>query len=111
MTGLALALALAAGQPQADEPRILDSAARLAGEVQLQQSVQQGGRRAIQRIPRGAKIAMVAGGAVLLYVGFHHVERRWNTKLWTMAVGAGTLGLGGRTARKGGCAPFQPPGA
>ena len=64
MTGLALALALTAGQLQADEPRILYSGARLAAEVQLQRTVQQGNRRAIQRIPRAAKIAMVVGGAV-----------------------------------------------
>ena len=70
MTGLVLALALAAGQPQADEPRILDSAARLAAEVQLQQSVQRGGRRAIQRIPRAVKIAMVVAGAAVFYVVF-----------------------------------------
>ena len=90
--GMALALALAASQPQ--EPRILDSAARLAAEVQLQQSVQQGNRRAIQRIPRGAKIAMVAAGSVLIYVGYQHVESDWTKKIWTMTAGAGTLGLG-----------------
>lgn len=57
-------------------------------------AVQQGNRRAIQRTPRAAKIAMVVGGAAMLYVGFHHVERSWNAKLWTMAAGAGTAGLG-----------------
>lgn len=92
---MALALALAAAsQPQMDEPRILDSAARLAAEVQLQRSVQQGNRRAIQRIPRGAKIAMVAAGSVLFYVGYHHVESSSNAKIWTMTAGVGTLGLG-----------------
>ena len=111
MTGLVLALALAASQPQADEPRILDSAARLAAEVQLQQSVQRGGRRAIQRIPRAVKIAMVVAGAAVFYIGYHHVETSWNKKIWTMAVGASTLGLGAVLLERGqgGSAPFQPP--
>lgn len=59
-------------QPQADQPRILEAAARLASEVRLQQADdRQGGdnRRAVQRIPLPAQIAMVAGGAVAFYLG------------------------------------------
>ena len=113
MTGLALALALAlaAGQPQADEPRILDSAARLTAEVQLQRAVQQGSRRAIQRIPRAAKIAMVVGGAAILYVGYHHVERRLEQEDLDDGGGREHVGARGRAARKGprGLRPLQPP--
>ena len=97
--GLALALALAASQPQTDEPRILDSAARLAAEVQLQRTVQQRNRRAIQRIPRAAKIAMVAGGVAMLYVAYQHVDHSSNAKMWTIVAGASTAGHRGRAAR------------
>lgn len=90
--GFALALALAAGPVQADEPRILESAARLAAEVQLHQTVQQGGRPRMRRMPFGAKAAMIAGGATLFY--FSAVNLDYNGSLAGVAAGAAFVVLG-----------------
>ncbi len=92
--GMALALALVAAPPQADEPRILEAAAQLAAETQLQQTVQQGNRRAIQRIPHAAKVAMIAGGAAVMYFSAWNADQSPNTQLLGMVAGVGIVGLG-----------------
>lgn len=90
--GMALALALAASAPQVDEPRILDAAAHLAAGVQLQRQPVR--PRGIRSIPKAAKIAMVAGGAVLLYVGYWNVDHNIKKKVWTMSTGGALVGFG-----------------
>ena len=93
-----VAMLHAASQPQADEPRILEAAARLAAEVRLQQTDdRQGGdnRRAIQRIPLPAQIAMVAGGAVAFYLGLReHGDCGCAKSILVMTGSGASMGLG-----------------
>ena len=80
--GIALALALAAGPTQTEEPRILEAAAQMAAETRLQRSQSAGSsRRGVQSLPQGVKIALVSVGAVVTYVGVHHVEHSVNRAL------------------------------
>ena len=82
--------------PQADGPRILEAAARLAAETRLQER-DRGERRTIQRIPLPAQIAMVAGGSALFYMTLRgYGDCGCSSAIWGMT-GSGTavaLGTG-----------------
>ena len=93
--GMVLALALTAASPQEDEPRILEAAARLATQVQLRPTVQQGAPRVLQRIPKAVKIAMVAGGGMMFYFALRrHGDFGSDASFLTLATGAGIASFG-----------------
>ncbi len=84
-----------ASPAQADRPSILESAARLATEVQLQQPGRQGNRQAIQRIPLPVQIAMVAGGSVLFYLALRqHGDCGCSSMIWAMTGTGAAVALG-----------------
>ena len=79
---------------QADEPRILEAAARIAAETRLQQP-DRDERRAIQRIPLAAQIAMVVGGSALFYLTLREYgDCGCPSAIWGMTGSGAAVALG-----------------